>query len=404
MLKQSILNLFEDNAVGAISAEDLRIFVNTIFDSKENEIKVFDNLSDIDVYRLQNPEYPINQNDAIIIKDPNNTNTIKERGLYISLVDNPSSLDVFKLANINYDEFIKTGLNGQIVSIQDGELTWIEPLEGYYIEGTLEIQEILLLRPSQKGPVYIAKTDDLTAPIPGKEGDGYSWNGNEWINVGQLRGPAGNIQEVAFATQYEVDGGYVEDKAVAPKTLKNYYRWNTKEDYNGNPNNDDMMLTSKINGQRNWETPVRGIEDLNDVTFNNLNANSIILYNGSFWQDLLLSDIVTPTFISLNDTPIDYKNHAEKQVTVNSSETGLVFTDPIKKTRDLEDVDPRIPMEGQILVYTTGKWTPSTNVKAGISSTRPLNPIIGYMFFDATLGIPVWYNGAHWVNAMGEIS
>jgi len=30
------------------------------------------------------------------------------------------------------------------------------------------------------------------------------------------------------------------------------------------------------------------------------------------------------------------------------------------------------------------------------------NSGVGYMIFDTTLGIPAWWNGAHWVNASGS--
>ena len=47
-IKNSILALFDDNITGAISAADMRIFVETIFDSKENTIHVFEKLTEID--------------------------------------------------------------------------------------------------------------------------------------------------------------------------------------------------------------------------------------------------------------------------------------------------------------------------------------------------------------------
>ncbi len=69
--KESVLTLFDDNVVGAISAADMRIFVETVFDSKENEIHVFENLQDLYTYR-QNPEYPILKFDLIV--KPNKRN------------------------------------------------------------------------------------------------------------------------------------------------------------------------------------------------------------------------------------------------------------------------------------------------------------------------------------------
>ena len=38
---------------------------------------------------------------------------------------------------------------------------------------------------------------------------------------------------------------------------------------------------------------------------------------------------------------------------------------------------------------------------ADITGNRPLTPQIGQMFFDTTLGIPAWWDGANWVDATG---
>jgi hypothetical protein len=38
---------------------------------------------------------------------------------------------------------------------------------------------------------------------------------------------------------------------------------------------------------------------------------------------------------------------------------------------------------------------------AGITAARPVAPPTGYAYFDTTLGKPVWYNGASWVDATG---
>ena len=52
--------------------------------------------------------------------------------------------------------------------------------------------------------------------------------------------------------------------------------------------------------------------------------------------------------------------------------------------------------------FTQGAGTPD----AGTTANRPVNtntPKLqtGLYYFDTTLGIPIWWNGAHWVNASG---
>jgi len=38
----------------------------------------------------------------------------------------------------------------------------------------------------------------------------------------------------------------------------------------------------------------------------------------------------------------------------------------------------------------------------GITSQRPtLNTTVGQVYFDRTLGVPIWWNGTAWVNASG---
>lgn len=38
---------------------------------------------------------------------------------------------------------------------------------------------------------------------------------------------------------------------------------------------------------------------------------------------------------------------------------------------------------------------------SGITADRPASPFTGKMYFDTTLGQPVWWNGSNWVNSSG---
>jgi hypothetical protein len=39
---------------------------------------------------------------------------------------------------------------------------------------------------------------------------------------------------------------------------------------------------------------------------------------------------------------------------------------------------------------------------AGTKLQRPVENIsVGQQYFDTTLGIPIWWNGVHWINASG---
>lgn len=46
----------------------------------------------------------------------------------------------------------------------------------------------------------------------------------------------------------------------------------------------------------------------------------------------------------------------------------------------------------------------STGVTGGTTTQRPAIPLLYQAYFDTTLGWPVWWNGANWVNATGVIS
>jgi hypothetical protein len=37
----------------------------------------------------------------------------------------------------------------------------------------------------------------------------------------------------------------------------------------------------------------------------------------------------------------------------------------------------------------------------GATASRPLKPRLGLSYFDATIGLPIWWNGTAWVNASG---
>ncbi len=40
----------------------------------------------------------------------------------------------------------------------------------------------------------------------------------------------------------------------------------------------------------------------------------------------------------------------------------------------------------------------------GLSAVRPVSPVVGQFYFDTTVGFPIWWSGANWVNASGTPS
>ena len=54
----------------------------------------------------------------------------------------------------------------------------------------------------------------------------------------------------------------------------------------------------------------------------------------------------------------------------------------------------------QLNNYTQATATPDY----GTTVNRPVNKLqIGQMYFDTTLGIPIWWSGTKWVNASGTV-
>lgn len=61
---------------------------------------------------------------------------------------------------------------------------------------------------------------------------------------------------------------------------------------------------------------------------------------------------------------------------------------------------------GYVLNATSGAGTvlalpKSTDQLDGTTAARPTTVPVGMMYFDTTLGIPIWWNGTNWVNASG---
>ena len=52
----------------------------------------------------------------------------------------------------------------------------------------------------------------------------------------------------------------------------------------------------------------------------------------------------------------------------------------------------------------------STNINvlsvpaAGDTASRPINKVgVGQLYFDTTLGLPIWWNGTDWIDAAGTV-
>jgi hypothetical protein len=86
--KKQILNQFQDNEVGNITAENLRNFINSIFDDKEVTIKKFATLDAFEASPIEDRQ-DIYENSLVVISN----STDIETGIYISLTNQPQTRD-----------------------------------------------------------------------------------------------------------------------------------------------------------------------------------------------------------------------------------------------------------------------------------------------------------------------
>jgi hypothetical protein len=71
-------------------------------------------------------------------------------------------------------------------------------------------------------------------------------------------------------------------------------------------------------------------------------------------------------------------------------------------TRYVLDVD--LNDDSLIVQDRTGTAILRIGTPYGATATRPTTTLIGTVFFDSTLGIPIWWNGTGWVNASGAVA
>jgi len=80
--------------------------------------------------------------------------------------------------------------------------------------------------------------------------------------------------------------------------------------------------------------------------------------------------------------------HAYSSNAIGGPGSSLIFSD-------------RVHFKTTPVSQTTG-WVPIQPVSSGPSDAIPLHPIPGQMYFDTDRGIPLWYDGAAWIDATGR--
>ena len=196
-LKNDVLNLFPDNATGEISPADLREFVNTIFDSKENVIYKKNTSAEIPLDNTY-----VETNDLMVILNGN------DRGIYRVINNQPTDLNDLELIIAPNDTTLPdcppNDNKYYSLSCYNSSISWEQRLTPY-IAGRMDIQDILNLTPENPGVLYIANNTDQSARVPGEYNDVYSWDGCYWINLGKIFAPERRFRFTASDGQQDFD-------------------------------------------------------------------------------------------------------------------------------------------------------------------------------------------------------
>ena len=89
-IQNIIRNLFDPNASQSITASDLQLFVDLVFESTESVIRKFKTLSEVEEFRLSNTK-PIEKGDLVIVSND----------IFISEVTKPSGDNFTLLTKTN---------------------------------------------------------------------------------------------------------------------------------------------------------------------------------------------------------------------------------------------------------------------------------------------------------------
>ncbi len=103
----------------------------------------------------------------------------------------------------------------------------------------------------------------------------------------------------------------------------------------------------------------------------------------------------------INQIAMNYSRSTSGPASWTNPRTGIIYSVPsggelalAKKMRDSNiSVFGVLDLEEEI--------KNKQDILAGTTDQRPVNMAEGYMYFDKTLGKPIWYSGTSWVDSTG---
>ena len=230
-------------------------------------------------------------------------------------------------------------------------------------DGGFTIAEIIASIP--EGSLEGLTDTDISAYLAA--GQLLSFNGTAWVNTEVLTTGAIGIEYSTLSNSYTFD---LVNTAVTPGS---YTNCDLTVDADG-------RITAAANGSG-------GVGDMTKAVYDptNINGDAFARANHTGTQlAATISDFVT----QVTATKLDDFATPDDNTDLNATITyhGLL---------------PKLSGTATEFLNGVGGWSTPASWQGGLTASRP-SPETNYeMYFDTTLGYPIWYNGTNWVNATG---
>ena len=170
-----------------------------------------------------------------------------------------------------------------------------------------------------------------------------------------------------------------------------------------------------INGRLYFDTIDADLNDLNDISIEDLNNGDTLVWNGSNWISKSLN-------LNIDDEDIEsivarmFMNDSHNGLSVSyDEELGHIILDDIpEKIEELSNVDDSEPSRGDALIWDGSTWGPGKVSRAALNREE-VEDIVGLMFLDAGhVGISAEYidedgkiklkNGIKYIESLYNVS
>ena len=111
-------------------------------------------------------------------------------------------------------------------------------------------------------------------------------------------------------------------------------------------------------------------------------------------------DLNWDTDVNYNWDLLDSLFHTHEGQQLNPADTNTTKNKHVSNAQAKKWED-HVDDEGGNPHSVTAEQVGAVPLLSGATLDRPESPEVGYMYFDTDLGIPIWWNGALWVNASG---